>query len=139
MTVEIDFPVEFIVRGRPVSLQTKRPAARMAWRERVREASHVALPEGHFATAGQVSVTLFYFPDGEMQGDLDNIVKPILDALCQHVYNDDKQVERIWVQKFEPGKTPRFDEPSVVLLRATQDARPLLFVRLSTDPTVEFP
>ncbi len=39
-----------------------------------------------------------------MQGDVDNIVKPILDALSKHIYNDDGQVERIWVQKFEPGR-----------------------------------
>lgn len=139
MTVEIDFPVEFIVRGRPVSLQTKRPAARAAWRERVRQASYVALPEGHFSTTGPVSVTLFYFPDGDMQGDLDNIVKPILDALCQHVHNDDRQVERIWVQKFEPGKTPRFSKPSLALSQAIHHARPLLFVRLSTDLTEGHP
>ncbi len=35
-------------------------------------------------------------------GDIDNIVKPILDALCHHIYMDDRQVQRLVVQKFEP-------------------------------------
>jgi crossover junction endodeoxyribonuclease RusA len=30
-----------------------------------------------------------------MEGDLDNIVKPILDALSRHVYMDDRQIEPV--------------------------------------------
>ena len=60
-------------------------------------ASRPVLPEGHWATTGRVAVTLFYFPEAAMQGDIDNIVKPILDALAQHIYIDDAQVERLVV------------------------------------------
>ncbi|MBK1662041.1 RusA family crossover junction endodeoxyribonuclease [Paracraurococcus ruber] len=134
MSVEIDFPLEFLVLGTPVSLQAKRPAARDAWKTRVKDASRAALPEGHFATTGPVTVTLYYFPDAEMQGDIDNIVKPILDALCQHVYNDDRQVERILVQKFEPGRIFQFKRPSSVLADALGSEKPLLYVRLGDDP-----
>jgi hypothetical protein len=79
-------------------------------------------------------VTLFYFPDTEMRGDLDNIVEPILDALSRHVYNDDRQVERIWVQKFEPGRIFQFARPSEVLSEALSGKKPLLFIRLGDDP-----
>lgn len=135
MSVEIAFPVEFVVLGTPVSFQAKRPESRAAWRARVRQASYGALPEGHFSTASSVSVTLFYFPSAEMQGDVDNIVKPILDALCKHIYEDDRQVERVWVQKFEPGRIFPFNSPSQVLAEAIQGEKPLLFVRLTDDPT----
>ena len=37
-----------------------------------------------------------------MQGDVNNIVKPIVDALSRHLYLDDHQVQRVVVQKFEP-------------------------------------
>ena len=90
MSVEIAFPLEFIVPGTPASLQTKRPETRTAWRERIRLASRAVLPEGHYATADPIAMTLFYFPADAMRGDIDNIVKPILDALCQHVYSDDR-------------------------------------------------
>ncbi len=134
MSVEIQFPIEFIVRGTPVSLQAARAQSREAWKKRVREASYDALPEGHFSTAAPVSVTLFYFPATEMQGDVDNIVKPILDALSKHIYNDERQVERVWVQKFEPGRIFQFARPSEVLSEALASEKPLLFVRLGSDP-----
>lgn len=134
MSVEIQFPLEFIVRGTPVSLQAVRAKSKEAWKKRVKEASYDALPEGHFSTEAPISITLFYFPDTEMQGDVDNIVKPILDALSKHIYNDDRQVERIWVQKFEPGRIFQFAQPSEVLSEALGGEKPLLFVRLGDDP-----
>jgi Holliday junction resolvase RusA-like endonuclease len=53
-------------------------------------ASRVALPEAHFATANPLAITIFYFPREQMEGDLDNIVKPILDALEKHIYMNDR-------------------------------------------------
>lgn len=133
MSVEIQFPLEFIVRGTPVSLQAARAKSKDDWKKRIKEASYDALPEGHFSTEASVSVTLFYFPATEMQGDVDNIVKPILDALSKHIYNDDRQVERVWVQKFEPGRIFQFSRPSDVLAKALSDEKPLIFIRLGDD------
>ena len=104
MSMEIAFPVEFVVQGTPVSLQAKRAESRTAWKDRVKRASYSSLPENHFLTDIPVLVTLFYFPAAAMEGDIDNIVKPVLDALCRHIYVDDNQVERVWVQKFEPER-----------------------------------
>ena len=49
-------------------------------------------------------MTLFYFPEERMQGDVDNVVKLVLDALSRHIYVDDAQVERIVVQKIRSCK-----------------------------------
>jgi crossover junction endodeoxyribonuclease RusA len=135
--LEPEFPIEFLVEGTPVSLQTKRPAAKAEWQARVKNASRTVLPDGHWATQGRVAATLFYFPDAEMQGDIDNIVKPILDALGQHIYVDDSQVERVVVQKFEPGSVFPFTAPSSTLEDALSRPKPLLYVRLSNDPFEE--
>lgn len=134
MTVEIVFPVEFIVQGTPVSLQVKRTESKNIWKERVKQASYSALPEGHFATDLSLAVTLFYFPDGQMQGDVDNIVKPILDALDKHIYFTDRQIERVWVQKFEPGRIFQFRNPSASLAEALVGQKPLLYIRVGNDP-----
>jgi len=134
MSVEIDFPLEFVVPGTPVSLQTKRADTRLACRAKVKAASSASLPEGHFSATSPIAVTLFYFPETEMQGDIDNIVKPVLDALSRHVYADDRQVERVWVQKFEPGRIFAFTDPSAVLEEALRGSKPLLFVRIHDDP-----
>ena len=84
-----------------------------------------------------MSVTLYYLPDNSMQGDVDNIVKLILDALCRHIYIDDHQVERVVVQKFEPHKVFSFGQPSATLAKALFMEKPLLYVRISNDPFEE--
>jgi crossover junction endodeoxyribonuclease RusA len=132
--LEPEFPLEFLVEGTPVSHQAKRPESRANWRARVKEASRAVLPEGHWATRGRIAATLFYFPAAAAPGDIDNIVKPILDALGRHIYIDDSQIERIVVQKFEPGNVFPFSSPSPTLENALNGAKPILYVRLSGDP-----
>lgn len=50
-----------------------------------------------------MAVTLYVFTAAAMQADLDNIVKPVLDVFSRYIYRDDRQVERIWVQRFAGG------------------------------------
>jgi hypothetical protein len=132
--LEIVFPIEFVVDGAPVSLQAKSPRSRNVWKDQVKAASKAVLPDGHWASRDRIAVTLFYFPAGPVQGDVDNIVKLVLDALDRHIYADDAQVERVVVQKFEPENTFPFDRPSSGLRIALNRARPVLYVRLSNDP-----
>lgn len=135
--MEIRFPLEFNVHGTPVSSQTKRSASREEWKERVKTASYASLPENHFASEGRFAATLFYFPDAPMMGDIDNIVKYTLDAMCQHIYLDDHVIERVVVQKFEPGNVFTFSAPTDMLLHALEGEKPVLYVRLSADPFEE--
>lgn len=120
-----------------MSQQAKRAASKVEWQERVKSASLAVLPEGHWATESGVAATLFYFPAEAMQGDLDNIVKPVLDALSRHVYIDDSQIERIVVQKFEPENLFPFATPSATLEQAMTHPKPVLYIRLSDDPFEE--
>jgi crossover junction endodeoxyribonuclease RusA len=132
--MEIAFPIEFLVEGTPASLGAKRPSTKEGWKDRVKKASSDVIQQPHFASRGQISVTIYYFPARPMLGDVDNIVKLILDALCRHIYVDDRQVERIVVQKFEPGSAFKFSAPSPTLLRAMEAARPVVYIRISNDP-----
>ena len=131
--VEIVFPIEIVVAGLPASLQSS-PRSRAAWKRRVRDASDAVLPEGHFATDKAMAVTLYIFTAVAMQGDIDNIVKPILDVFSRHIYLDDRQVERIWVQRFAGDLPVRLGGFSNSLDGVAEGARPSLYVRLSTDP-----
>lgn len=137
--MQIEFPIEFIVHGTPVSAQARRPESRREWKEHVKNASSAAIPSPHFVSEERISVTLYYFPDERMQGDIDNILKPILDALCQHIYLDDHQVERVVIQKFEPGNVFTFTRPSAKFVEAVEGERPILYVRVSNDPIGELP
>lgn len=135
MSLEIRFPIEFIIEGTAVSLQNRgRRGSLRAWQARVREASRKALPDEFFASESPISVTLYYFPAATMQGDIDNIVKPILDALGRHIYVSDHQVHRVLVQKFEPNNVFGFASPSAALMTALTGRKPNLYVRLSDNP-----
>lgn len=133
--MEIGFPIEFIVYGTPVSHQRANHRARDEWKALVRQASRVALPESARATHAALSTTLFYFPEGEMFGDIDNIIKFILDALSSHIYLDDKQIERIVVQKFEGDRIFAFTDPTETLVECVEGQKPSLYVRISDDPS----
>jgi crossover junction endodeoxyribonuclease RusA len=136
--MDLDFPLEFLVNGTPVSLQAKRAESREQWKVKVREACRPHLPDGHFLTEDRLAVTIYYLPPGRMPGDIDNIVKPILDALCRHVYLDDQQIERVAVQKFEPGSLFQFTAPTDKVAEALISERPVVYVRISNDPYEDF-
>jgi crossover junction endodeoxyribonuclease RusA len=132
--MEIEFPIEFVVQGTPVSQQGKLAKSKEEWKARVRAASCTAIPTPHFASDDRIAVTLYYLPAEPMQGDIDNIVKPILDALSRHIYVDDHQVERLVVQKFEQADTEPLVRRSSLLNSAFSGIRPVLYVRISNNP-----
>jgi hypothetical protein len=135
--MEIAFPIEFLVSGTPVSLSSQNANAREQWKDRVKNASSRALPDPHFASTERLAVTIYYFPAERMQGDVDNIVKLILDGMCRHVFVDDRQVERVVVQKFEPGNIFSFTKPTPLMIEAINGPKPILYIRVSTDPFEE--
>jgi crossover junction endodeoxyribonuclease RusA len=130
--VEPELPFEFIIPGTAMSSQAS-PASKAAWKGAVETAARQALPEGAWALAEPLAVTIFIFPDDRLLGDIDNRIKPILDGMCRCVYNDDAQVERILVQKFEPGRVFSFKSPSASLAGALEAEKPLVYVRVSDD------
>lgn len=131
---ELVFPIEFFVVDQvPVSLSAS-PASKERWKATIAGSARMAISPRPWIPGQPVSVTILYFPDGRMRGDIDNIVKPILDALEGIVYRKDNQVERVWAQKFEPGR-PAFvaDEPSPTLASALDFDPPVLYVRIDDD------
>lgn len=131
-----DLPIEFIVRGTAISLQAS-GRSREAWKETVRAAGASVVPAGSWALTDRVAVTIYYFPEGEMVGDIDNIVKPILDAMIPFIYVDDHQVERVVVQKFEPDRIFSFSAPSPALVGALAAEGPAVYIRVSDNPHEE--
>lgn len=130
--MEIEFPIEFIVLGTPISSQGS-SRSKKAWKETVKRASYDALPQGHFWFEGAVAITLYYFPSEAMQGDVDNIIKMTIDALVGHILKDDHQVDRILIQRFYPDAVFEFNDPSERLVEAIMSDESSLYVRVSTD------
>lgn len=135
------YPFEFYLVGTPRSLQA-RAGSRDRWKETVASAARERAEE----TVGQtwlenipLAVTIFYFPTAPMAGDIDNIVKPILDALIGHAYLDDQYIERVVSQKFEPDTGWTFgvqtDQLAAALdaIWAAAEAQPIVYIRIDDD------
>jgi crossover junction endodeoxyribonuclease RusA len=132
MSLEPNLPLEFVVLGTAISLQGS-PRSQADWKKTVQAAARSALPEGSWLLTDNLAVTIFIFPGAVMQGDVDNRVKPILDAMTRCVYSDDELVERLVVQKFEPGRIFAFQNPTQVLLTALEAEEPVVYVRITDD------
>ena len=83
--------LEFVVIGTPVSVQAS-SAARRFWQQRVATAARQAAGEWVASRAASVVLSVAYFYAYQPVADLDNIVKPLQDALKTIAYEDDIQV-----------------------------------------------
>ena|SRR5260221_8066967 len=83
--------LEFVVIGTPVSVQAS-SAARRFWQQRVATAASQAAGEWVASRAASVVLSVAYFYAYQPVADLDNIVKPLQDALKTIAYEDDIQV-----------------------------------------------
>ena len=103
------------------------------WKDAIRWAARKSIPHDAWVLTDPLAVTIFLFPNDAMQGDLDNRLKPILDAMTGCIYSDDQQVERIVAQRFEPGRVFSFRNPSRILGKAMRAPEPSVYIRVTDD------
>ena len=84
------FPFEFAIDGPPVSQQTRRRDRLRAWVQEVHEAAKRGW-RGTSPFDGMLLVNITYIFD-TVDLDIDNICKPILDAMKDLIYVDDIQI-----------------------------------------------
>ena len=94
--------LEIIVEGTPRSLQGKGPG-RADWMKLVTESARRQVPDGGRLDWIDVSVRLIHFCKswGDLDGDLDNIAKPIIDAIAGVAIFNDNQVKEILLRRTE--------------------------------------
>lgn len=83
--------LEFVVMGTPVSAQSTAPPKRH-WQQRVAEAAKKAQTNGAPSESEALVLRIAYFYVDAPAADLDNIVKPLQDALKDIAFVDDIQV-----------------------------------------------
>lgn len=88
---ELDLPLGFCLDGPPVSLQAS-GQSRAVWKSRVRAAATSQLPAGLSPSTNPIRMTVTYYHAGEAP-DVDNVLKPIQDALNGLIYVDDGQIQ----------------------------------------------
>ncbi|HEX8077795.1 MAG TPA: RusA family crossover junction endodeoxyribonuclease [Chthoniobacterales bacterium] len=130
------YPLEVVLQGTPVTLQSRNAPRREAWKNQVMEATRYRQLETYelgLLDDRAVAVTIYYFPSAPMDGDIDNIVKLILDGMRGIAYLDDRAVERVSVQKFEPDAGWEFETPTDRLALALDTAAPVVYLRVDDD------
>lgn len=108
------------------------------WKEEVRSAARDRWTAGS-PVAGSVAVTItYFFESGEP--DVDNIPKPILDAMKGLVYSDDVQVSDLCCRKRDLTADLLIRNPSADLLEYLRESRQVvhIFVGEASDLEVAF-
>jgi crossover junction endodeoxyribonuclease RusA len=81
-------------------------------------------------------ITIPYFYDGVAM-DVDNLPKPILDALKGLVYLDDEQVTDILCRKRDLNSNLRLENPSSVLAGGLSRGNEFLYIIVEEAPSQE--
>jgi Holliday junction resolvase RusA-like endonuclease len=134
--ISLPFPIEFVIRGTPRSHQSPNTKGKEAWKRKVGQiaSAHVkTLRDFFFIDQRPLAATIVYFPPTEMDGDVDNIVKLIVDGMVTIIYPDDQRLERIVVQKFEPGVESVFHSLTPTLDRGARTDPPAIYIRIDDD------
>lgn len=129
-------PFEFLIKSRPVSQQTRRRERLREWKEFVRqEATHYWSPV-HAPANQPVCLTLIYLYE-EAALDVDNIIKPIQDALVGIAFPDDSLVtDAISRRRYLRGAFDLSDV-SPVLVEGFAHGGEFVYVRVCNAPPQE--
>ena len=85
-----NLPWDFSILGVPVSVNARRSSIQR-WKGQVHAAAQGAWPAGDAPCACKVQIHITFYHDSAPP-DVDNMLKPIQDALCGVVYVDDSQL-----------------------------------------------
>jgi Holliday junction resolvase RusA-like endonuclease len=126
---------EFTIKGPPVSQQTRNRQRLQQWKADVAAAATAAWPNGN-AVVDDVAVTITYYYEGSSP-DVDNIIKPIQDALIGIVFADDDQVVDTKSRKRPIDGSFRIRGASAVLLAAFAEGDDFLYIKVDEAPDME--
>ena len=128
--------LEFVIDGPPVSQQARRRERVRQWRDAVRRVAEQQWQAGALPVTGPIMLTVIYFYDrGSM--DIDNLPKPISDALKGLVYRDDEQVTDIVCRKRNLNRELRIEHPSLVLAEGFSRGNQFLYIAIEEAPDQE--
>ena len=125
---------EFVIEGPAVSLKAKKTNARryQKWIKTVRAAAQSEFQSRSQTTSQNVivSITNYYTLSPP---DVDNIVKPLLDAMGTVVYADDSQVRKVVSERVDLTKMNSIQNPSPLLATALEKYSELLHIIVTWD------
>ena len=127
---------QFVIFGQPRTPQTKSQKSRNDWKVRCQTAALDAYPNLS-PSENEFSVRMTHFHWAESIIDVDNIIKPILDACNGLFWWDDNQVTEVQARKTRILNGFIALNPSSVLARALLEELEFVWVRVSGPPNHE--
>ncbi len=128
-------PFEFVIAGRPVSQQTRRRELVRQWTGQVANAARHVWGTSP-PVAGPLMVSITYFFDNTPL-DVDNIPKPILDALKGMVYVDDSEVFDLLCRKRDIKDEPLIENGPPDLTGYVNQSQPVLHIAVTATSNLE--
>ncbi len=125
-------PFEFTIKGPPISHQAKSTSKRR-WKAAVAAAATTKVNPGDVPTADDVAIRITYYYEGDTP-DVDNIIKPIQDALIGIVYDDDSQVVQAVSSKARIDGSFTIRGASAELLLAFSNRDAFVHIQVITPP-----
>jgi crossover junction endodeoxyribonuclease RusA len=122
----LDLPIRFTVAGVPVSQQCRRAATKLRWKSAVKGAALNAISADATPKPLRAEIFYFYLQGGRI--DLDNIAKPICDALKKIIYTDDGQIHDLHLRKIDLLGNFHLPETPGVLARAIQKSEDFVYL-----------
>lgn len=122
-------PFEFTIEGPPVSSQTRNRIRLQQWKLDVQRAAQARVVPGTLPVRDAVRITITYYYEGDSP-DVDNIIKPIQDAMHGVVFVDDAQVDETKSRKRPLNGSYQIKGASGVLLQGFSDGKDFLHVRV---------
>jgi len=126
-------PVEFVIPQRPVSQQARRRERVRDWRDFVADHARGAVGPAHEPLTDPVALRLLYLYD-EVVLDVDNILKPIHDALIGVLFEDDAAVTDVEIRRCWRGAAFTLNAISPVLAAGLELGREFVYVALTDAP-----
>ena len=131
-------PFDFVIIGTPKSLQSKSAKKGGPWQTQVNSAAAPVWGASHAVNA-PLAVSITYLSDrfapGGNQPDIDNIAKPIIDALEGLVYNDDSAVSDVLCRRRSLSTSlVTFRNPPISLLKALSSNTEFVHVAVDNAP-----
>ncbi len=127
---------EFIVDGPPVSQQARRREKLKAWKATVRQEAEKYWSSDQLLATGLVMLKVTYFYDSVAM-DVDNIVKPIQDALIGLAYVDDNQITDVLVRKRDLSGNFRVENITPILAEGFARGNEFLHIVVTNAPDLE--
>lgn len=127
--------IEFVVLGTPVSMYGSSDAKRL-WQQRVRRSAEDSRQEWLPSAFDEVVLRVAYFYVDAPAADLDNIVKPLQDALKGVAFGDGIQVVDLVASMRRKGESDRVPMPAL-LASAFDCGSDFVYVAVDRASTIE--